>query len=243
MTLSKDLSDSEFEKLTITKKKDYVAHLIISQSGAKSVDEPNPPIAVVMAGVPGAGKTEFLDRLSELLTLNHQEPFVRIDLDEIVTIYPGYTPKTDAQFRSQGSSAVAKCVDVAKAGRYNMMIDGTFAGATGASITNIKRLLEVGYIVNMYFMHDEVETSWQYTRAREALTSRGIGAEEFKKACNNVTTNLRAAIDKFGDDPRFFIAVVLQKSLRDKDYQLITTRSDIDTIVDKGYNIDRLKNL
>src|SRR5665213_780338 len=100
MSLTRDLSDYEFESLSITKKKRYVAKLLIERSGTKSVPEPKPPLAIVMAGVPGAGKTEFLDTFSELLEVRGFDACIRIDLDEIVEIYLGYTPKTDAQFRS-----------------------------------------------------------------------------------------------------------------------------------------------
>lgn len=61
MSLKRDLTDDEFEALSITKKKRYVARLLIERSKAKSVPLSQPPLAIVMAGVPGAGKTEFLD--------------------------------------------------------------------------------------------------------------------------------------------------------------------------------------
>lgn len=226
MSVTKELSDKEFEELSLTKKKLYVAQLIINQSDAKPVTGIRPPIAIVMAGLPGAGKTEFLDTFSELLIDGNLGKFVRIDLDEIVTIYPGYTPKTDAQFRRQGNIAVAKCVDVAIKGRYNMMIDGTFSGSTGVSINNIERLLDSGYLVFMFFMHDKVETSWKYTLAREKLTSRGIEKQGFIKSCSGVITNCRTAIEKFGTNEQFNISVVLQKELRDRDYKVVHNRSN-----------------
>jgi predicted ABC-type ATPase len=242
MTLRKDLSDEEFEALSLTKKKQYVAELLIRSSHATPVQEPTSPVAIIMAGLPGAGKTEFLDTFSELLAKYKMEPFVRIDLDEIVTIYPGYTPKTDAQFRSQGNLAVAKCVDVAKDARYNMMIDGTFAGSSEVSLRNVQRLLDAGYLVWLYFMHDKVETSWKYTKARETLTSRGIDREGFVRACNNVTSNLNAAMTRFGGSESFKLSIVLQRELRDKRYQLVTDKETIDTILSTGYNIDNIKD-
>lgn len=238
MSLRKDLSDEEFEALSITKKKQYVAQLLIKTSKAQPVAPPLPPIAIVMAGVPGAGKTEFLDTLSELLKSSDLGEFIRIDLDEIVTVYPGYTPKTDAQFRAQGNAAVAKCVDVAKEGRFNMMIDGTFAGKSGVSIRNVQRLVDAGYIVRMYFMHDEVETSWAFTQGREKLTSRGIDRAGFERATKNVINNLKEARAIFGANSLFRLNVVLQKKLRDKDYTVIVDPEIIDKILDEGYNID-----
>lgn len=243
MSLTKDLSDQEFEKLSITKKKNYVANLLIKSSHAQPVPPSFMPIAIIMAGVPGAGKTEFLDTLSELIIASKLQPFVRIDLDEIVTIYPGYTPKTDAQFRSQGNSAVSKCVDVGKEGRYNMMIDGTFAGTSGASVHNIQRLLDAGYLVQMYLMHDKIHTSWEYTKVREKLTSRGIHKSDFKKACVNVISNVKSAKELFSSADRFLISVVRQKELRDKNYVIIEEPTDIDKILDTGYSIDIIEKI
>jgi predicted ABC-type ATPase len=241
MSLKRDLTDEEFEVLSVTRKKRYVARLLIGRSDATSVPQPKTPIAIVMAGVPGAGKTEFLDTFSELLETRGFDSFIRIDLDEIVEIYPGYTPKTDAQFRSQGNHTVAAVVDIAKDGHYNMMIDGTFSGTSGASLQNIGRLLNVGYQVQMFFMHDNILTSWEYTKAREKTTHRGIDSEGFKRACTNLTTNLKAAMETYGSNPHFILSIVLQKELRDKDYSIVSDRAMIDEILNKGYNIDKLK--
>lgn len=243
MSLKRDLTDEEFEALTVTKKKRYVARLLIERSKAKSVPPSQPPLAIVMAGVPGAGKTEFLDTLSEMLQKRGFGACIRIDLDEIVEIYPGYTPKTDAQFRSQGNHVVAAAVDIAKDGRFNMMIDGTFSGTSGASLQNIGRLLQSGYRVQMFFMHDDVSTSWNYTKARERITQRGIGLAGFKRACTNVITNLKAAINAYDPHSHFSLSIVLQKELRDKEYKIVSDRASIDRVLNTGYNIDRLKGL
>lgn len=243
MSLKRDLTDDEFEALSVTKKKRYVARLLIERPKAKSVPLSQPPLAIVMAGVPGAGKTEFLDTFSELLKTRGFEACIRIDLDEIVEIYPGYTPKTDAQFRSQGNHVVAAAVDIAKDGRFNMMIDGTFSGTSGASLQNIGRLLEAGYIVQMFFMHDDISTSWSYTKAREKITQRGIDLAGFKRACTNVITNLKAAINAYDPNSHFSFSIVLQKELRDKEYKIISDRAAIDKVLDTGYNIDKLQGL
>jgi hypothetical protein len=120
-----------------------------------------------------------------------------------------------------------------------MMIDGTFAGTTGASLSNVDRLLDAGYFVRMYFMHDKVNTSWRYTEARESLTRRGIGKQGFEFACKNVPRNVKAAVDRFGTNKRFKLSIVLQKELRDKDYTIVDNKEQIDEILNRGYNIIR----
>lgn len=242
--MQRDISEKEFETLSKEKKKQYVAKLVIKISKATPVNPTTPPIAIIMAGLPGAGKTEFLDTLDELLDKNGSfSPFVRIDLDQIVTVYPKYTPQSYDKFRSQGNYALARCIDVAREGRYNMMVDGTFAGSSDASIKNIERLLSAGYIVSMYYMHDNPETAWGYTLSREIETNRGIDKDGFLSSCQNISTNLKKAVSQFSQNKNFSFCVVLQKKLRDKNYKLINNSEDVDTIINKGYNIDRLRKI
>lgn len=124
-----------------------------------------------------------------------------------------------------------------------MMIDGTFSGTSGASLQNIDRLLRAGYIVRMFFMHDNINTSWEYTKAREITTQRGIDLSGFKRACANVVANLKAATDAYAGNPQFSLSIVLQKELRDRDYTVISDKGIVDSVLDTGYNIDKIKEV
>lgn len=240
--MKRDVTAKEFEGYSKEKKKNYIANLLIRVSKASPVDPPKTPIAIIMAGVPGAGKTEFLDTFDELFKEeNYFNPFVRIDLDQIVTIYPRYTPQSYEKFRSHGNYALARCIDVAKAGRYNMMIDGTFAGSSGSSIRNVERLLESGYSVVMFYLYDKAYTAWEYTKKRELETKRGIDKIGFINACKNVPLNLQKALDQFKNKKQFAFFVVVQKELRDKNYQIYDDKKLIDKILNEGYNIDELE--
>lgn len=237
-----DISEEKFEKLSSEAKKKYVVNLIIADSKASPVSDNQTPIAYVMAGIPGAGKTEFLDSISEGLEAKNQyNEFVRIDLDQIVTIYPGYTPKTYAKFRSQGTNVLARSIDVLRRKKYNMMIDGTFSGTSGSSLRNVEKLLENGYRVSLVYMYDKPEVAWSYTLAREVVTDRGIDKTDFINSCKNISANLKEAMIRFKSNPNFTISIVKQKELRDKDYDVVTEINDIDNIINEGYNIDNLK--
>ncbi|MHB1865382.1 MAG: zeta toxin family protein [Candidatus Saccharimonadales bacterium] len=243
MILIRDLSDEQFEEYSFTKQKLYISKLVINASKAEPVKDSTPPLAIVMAGLPGAGKTEFLDWWEDSLLKNKLNRLVRIDLDIIVTVFPGYTPKTYAKFRSQANNVLARCVDVAKDGNYNMMIDGTFGGDSGASLKNIERLLDANYLVTMFFMHDNPLTSWSYTKDREVETDRGIDKESFLQVCKNLPNNLLLVNKLYGGNKNFNMKVVLQKKLRSKEYKIIEDTEEIDDIIKKGYNIDKLKEL
>lgn len=236
------MPSEKFERLSNEAKKRYIVNLIIQDSGAEPVSGDLPPVAYVMAGIPGAGKTEFLDSTVEQLDAEGQRnEFVRIDLDQIVTIYPGYTPKTYAKYRNQGNNVLARCVDELRHRRYNMMIDGTFSGESGSSVRNVEKLLTAGYRVVMVYMYDKPEIAWKYTQLREIETDRGIDREGFINSCKNITTNLLEAMAQFKDHPNFSISVVKQKQLRDRNYEVVTNIESIDKIISTGYNIDNIQ--
>jgi UDP-N-acetylglucosamine kinase len=239
-----NVPEDKFEKFSNEAKKRHIVNLIIDDSGASPVPNDLPPAAYVMAGIPGAGKTEFLDSIIEELEAEKQiSKFVRIDLDQIVTIYPGYTPKTYAKYRSQGNNVLARCIDVLRNLRYNMMIDGTFSGTSGSSIRNVEKLLGAGYRVSMIYMYDEPENAWYYTKQREIETNRGIDKSSFINSCKNISANLKEVMLKFNCNDNFTLSVVKQKKLRDRNYEIIDSKEEIDKIVSKGYNIDKMKDI
>lgn len=239
----RDMPADKFEKLSSEQQKRYISALLIKESGALPVPDDETPVAFVMAGVPGSGKTEFLNSIKENISASSFSAFAHLDLDQIVTIFPEYTPKTYAKFRSRGNGIVARCFDELRKGRYNMMIDGTFSGLSGASIRNVEKLIDGGYIVIMVYMFDNPETSWDYTKKREIETSRGINRIDFVNSCMNVSVNLQKVVEKFKDHPRFSLQIVKQKILRNKEYEFISEPKDIDIILEQGYNIDRLKEM
>lgn len=230
-----NVSVHEFESWSNEKKKKYIARLFIAESGAKSVADNDIPVAFVMAGLPGAGKTEFLDTIAEALAAKKFDPFVRIDLDEIVSVYPNYTPKDYYKFRSQGNLVLARTIDEARRGRYNMLIDGTFSGLSGASVGTIGKLLDKGYRVNMVYMYDTPESAWYYTEKRKIKTGRAVDRNGFMQAGENLKNNLLEALSLYADNPAFTIDVVKQKKLRDNKYHIITDKSKIDKFIRMDY--------
>jgi predicted ABC-type ATPase len=235
-----DISSDEFNGYSNEKKKRYIAKLFISNSGAKPVPEDSVPIAFIMAGLPGAGKTEFLDSIAEEVAKRGGDPFVRIDLDEIVSVYPDYTPKDYYKFRSQGNLVLARTIDEARHGRYNMLIDGTFSGLSGASIKTVGQLLEKGYRVNLVYMFDTAESAWYYTEKRKIETGRNVDRDGFIRAAKNLVQNVREAVKLYEKNQMFSINAVVQKKFRDKDYYVITQKSEIDNVITMDYNMDSI---
>jgi hypothetical protein len=235
-----DITAEDFARLSNEKKKKYIAKLFVRKSGAKPVPDDKTPIAYIMAGLPGAEKTEFLDTIAEEIRNAGGEPFVRIDLDEIVGVYPDYTPKDCYKFRSQGNNVLARTVDEARHGRYNILLDGTFSGQTGASVNTVTQLLEEGYRVNLLYMYDTAKSAWFYTQKRELETGRGIGKKGFIDAAHNLPINIRKVVELHSENANFSLNAVIQKELRDRDYYVLTQKSEIDNIIKLDYNVDNI---
>ena len=146
------------------------------------------PIAVILAGIPGSGKTEFI---SSLFTdnKNFKQQFLRIDLDEIVKIFKDYSPENDYKFRPIGNAIVENIFDKAIAGNYNFVLDGTFGSSK--AIFNIKRLIKHDYFINIYIMVESAERAWNFTKIRELKTNRKIKKDDFLESIKNVKDNLK----------------------------------------------------
>ena len=146
------------------------------------------PIAVILAGIPGSGKTEFI---SSLFTdnKNFKQQFLRIDLDEIVKIFKDYSPENDYKFRPIGNAIVENIFDKAIAGNYNFVLDGTFGSSK--AIFNIKRLIKHDYFINIYIMVESAERAWNFTKIRELKTKRKIKKDDFLESIKNVKDNLK----------------------------------------------------
>ena len=237
-----DLSADEFAKLSGEQKKKYIANLFVQSSGAKPVDPLSTPVAVITAGLPGAGKTEFLDTLAKDMAGLRFNPPVRIDLDEIVGVYPDYTPKDYYKFRDRGNLVLERTIDVARRGRYNVFIDGTFSGSSGASVKGVARLLDAGYRVNLVYVYDEAKVAWMYTMKRRLETGRKVDLGGFKRSAKTLIDNLSDARKRFSKNSEFSISLVVQKELRDKDFYITTDNDEIDKFIKLRYNVDNLKD-
>ena len=144
------------------------------------------PTTVFMAGSPGAGKTEFSKRLTELFV---QKPVI-IDADEIRKIIPKYIGKKAYLFQKAATKGVNLLYDfVCKMG-LNVIIDGTFAYAD--PVANIKRSLKHNRNIEIYFLYQDPVISWKFTKIRERKEFRNVPKDVFinayLKSIENVTT-------------------------------------------------------
>lgn len=131
------------------------------------------PAGVFTAGLPGAGKTEFT---KELLRDISDKP-LRIDMDEIACLIEGYSPRSANIFRSGASIILEKIYDEILKAKLDFVLDGTFSHPK--AIDNVKRALDKGYTVKVYFIHQDPIIAWKFTKDRELVEHRSIDRAGF----------------------------------------------------------------
>ena len=133
------------------------------------------PSGIFMAGLPGAGKTEFVDRLIDNVT-----PFpVHIDMDEIAERIKGYKPQSAHIFKGAANIILERVFDHAVNKKINFILDGTFGH--DKAIPNVERAIESkhGFQVRLYYIYQDPIIAWKNTIAREKVEHRKIDVDGF----------------------------------------------------------------
>ena len=145
-----------------------------------------------MAGLPGAGKTEFSKNLIKLVD---GAKAVRIDMDEIATQIKGYHPEIADEFRGQASKLMNGLYDKVLKEKLEFIMDGTFGSKS--SIKNVERAINHGYTVKVIYIIQDPKLAWKFTLAREKVEHRSISIDvshtnrtSFKNLYKNIIITL-----------------------------------------------------
>lgn len=145
----------------------------------KSIYEPDDvPVSIFMAGSPGAGKTEYSKNLIERFEKSQRHRVVRIDGDDLRQYLPGYSGSNSYLFQGAISIIVDKIHDMAIENRQTFLLDGTLSKYEKAA-NNIKRSLDKGRRVHIFYVYQEPEVAWKFTVARETQEGRNIPKDAF----------------------------------------------------------------
>ena len=206
---------------------------IISRIVSKfDVDNEKEPLALFGAGIPGAGKTEFFNRL-----VGKDDNFVRIDLDEIVKEFPGYSPERYYEYRKAASLILDELFRYCRRNKLNFVLDGTFAHER--TMENIEKALKT-HQVGIFFLRQDPLKAWQLTRDREIVTKRGVSRDGFIYACLKIPDNIRNVLKKHGHD----LTIVAIKRRNDNvGFDVIRDRREIDHILHKKYTKKELERI
>ena len=154
------------------------------------------PVAVYMAGSPGAGKTEA----SIELISNLGGQVLRIDPDELREELPGYSGGNAHLFQRAVSILVDRMLDTAFDQSQSFILDGTLTNYDIAA-ENIHRSLRKGRVVQLLYVYQEPAQAWSFVQARERIEGRRIQPETFiqqyfeaRQVVNRLKASFGAAI-------------------------------------------------
>jgi UDP-N-acetylglucosamine kinase len=192
------------------------------------------PFTIFMAGSPGAGKTE-----SSIAILESGLNAVHIDADAIRNIIPYY--KGDNSHEIQGAAAlgVEKLYDHVLATRKNAIVDATFTPYEKAE-DNVKRSLDKGRDVYIFYVHQPPIIAWNYTKIRERLEGRPVPRQVFIRAYLESPENVRKIHHKYGKSITVFL---IKKNYENRSIEFFEDTRDFDKIFDIVYNIDDLEEV
>lgn len=213
-------------------KKEFVDRFI-KEFGAKPAASPS---AIFMAGLPGAGKTEFSKNLVNIIG---GVKAVRIDMDEIASQIKGYTPEKADEFRESATRLLNGIFDRALKEKMDFVLDGTFASKN--AIENIKRATNHGYSVKVVYIVQDPKLAWSFTKAREKVEHRSITQEGFINAYFKIIKNINEMAPLLRNNGIITLDIVWKNEHNLIDSWLPNIREGIDKLVKNNYNIETLK--
>lgn len=152
--------------------------------------------AFFTAGPSGAGKTEFAQSLLEIDT-----NLLHLDIDSVREFFTpiGYDGSNSDVYQKPAGRGVQMLFDegVKKRG-LSLIIDSNLSN-TKVAHQNIMSLLDRGYRVEIFYIYDELEKCFLYTKKREAITKRRVPEDVFLRSVHLSKTTTFEIKNEFDD--------------------------------------------
>jgi UDP-N-acetylglucosamine kinase len=231
---------SEISKRAIKWVKENSSNLIKKYADTDEYSSTDKPECFIMAGSPGAGKTEFSIKFLETLhQVNPDYKYVRIDADDIKEDILGYDGKNAAEIHGASALGVQKLIDAVFKRRRNFLLDGTLSNIANAR-KNISRALSKGYYVTILYLYLDPKEAWDYTKVREEKKGRVIPKGEFIDCFLMAYENIRLLKKEFGENINIDLIV------KNKHNKIKTFKINVDNIepyLTMPYTRDSLWNI
>ncbi len=209
---------------------------IIETFAAEQVYLPDAePVSIFMAGTPGAGKTEYSDRLNK----SFQSKAVRIDADEVRKMIDGYMGSNSYIFQRACTEAVNNIFGHALKHSQNLILDGTFAYKN--ALENIERSLKKNRKVILYFIYQDPQKAWEVTKAREAEEGRRVHKEMFIDAYIQSRENVLQAKTHYQE--KIELNLVIKEYPHTGSEKVVLNIESIDGHLAKVYTQEELERL
>lgn len=228
------MTDEEIRKNAAEYVKSHKADMFEGLVAGKDFSSVNRPVAIFMAGTPGAGKTEVS---KWLLSLFSPEP-IRIDADELRELLPGYNGSNSHVVQSAATIAVEKMLDQTYAKKFSFILDATFAYKNAAM--NLKRAVRRGYATQIYFIYQNPVDAWNFTKAREKKEGRHVPKEAFINAYFASRENVKNVKKEFGDE---VLLTLIVRNYTTGESVIHDDVDDIESYLPKDYTKQALEEL
>lgn len=141
--------------------------------GFAPIDE---KVVYFTAGPSGAGKTEFIYKF-----LKTEENLVHLDIDTIRNFFipMGYDGKNSDIFQKPASYGIQFLFDeIIKARSLSFVVDSNLSHFQTAK-ENMVKLLNQNYKVEIFYIYNDLEQCFLYTKKRESVTNRVVPEDVF----------------------------------------------------------------
>lgn len=170
-------TEIEIEQIAIKYLKENKAYLFEIYLNTKlPIDE---KIAYFTAGPSGAGKTEFIQKFIEI-----ESNLLHLDVDVVRDFFKsvGYNGKNSDLFQKPASWGVQFLFDEAiKNMNLSLVVDSNLSHFQTAK-ENMLKLLKQNYKIEIFYVYNDLEKYFLYTKKRETVTSRVVPEDVFFKS-------------------------------------------------------------
>lgn len=235
------MTDDELKEDAINYVKTHKKEIINKYANLEEYPSEEAPFTIIMAGSPGAGKTEFSVKLiEELYEKQPESKIVRVDADEIKDAIPTYNGQNSYIVQSAAIIAMEKIIDHIYEKKQNALIDGTFAHYE-SSVKNIERSLRKNRPVKIWYLYLDAKIAWDFTRKREIIEGRPIKKASFIEAYFKAKENVNRAKKQFGNDVELNLVIKDIESY--KKNKLHLNIDNVDNYQTIGYTVDQLNRI
>lgn len=196
------------------------------------------PVAVFMAGSPGAGKTEFSKRVLEVIETQGKRA-VRIDPDELRDCFKQYTGKNSYLFQGGLSILVGKIIDHVTKHDQNFILDGTFSNFNQAK-KNIERALKHGRDIEIFYIFQDPVSAWSVAKKRERKEGRMVPKDAFIEHFFNAQKVVNDLKKEFGKKVELNLVI---QNIENRTFTYKENIPSIDSYIPKMYTRDTLREI
>ena len=208
--------------------KEYILEKIVTERNPRDAKE-----CIFMAGSPGAGKTETVRRLKL------KETFTILEADEIRVLNPYYQKTTETQKGNAHLIQKAASIGLEHCRKY--CIENGIAFVQDTTLSNrgsvdlIKKLSNANWNMTIFYIYQDPEKAWQFTKAREEIEGRSVPKESFAESFTGIIHNIEKIQQKY---PSIRILVTTKNGMETTGQKEISPQKGIlDILVESGIEI------